>query len=82
MFRHVAQSCDLHKRQQKAGLRNSTLPFGFVQRSDVSITAKMKSLVLFLSLFGLSLALKFPGSTYNSKACYQPEFDKGIKEVM
>ena len=43
---------------------------------------KMKSFLLYLNLLGFSVALKFPSSKYNSKACYKPEFDKGIKEVM
>jgi len=38
----------------------------------------MKSLLLYLSLAGYSLALMF----LISKACYLPEFDEGIKEVI
>ncbi|KAJ7392408.1 hypothetical protein OS493_012070 [Desmophyllum pertusum] len=42
----------------------------------------MRSLLLYLSIVGFSLAFKFPKSNHNDGACYQPQFDIGIKEVI
>lgn len=47
-----------------------------------SIFSKMKSLLLCLSLLGVTLAFTYPRNKPNDEACYQPKFDKGIKEVM
>ena len=48
---------------------------------DIS-SAKMKSLLLYLSFLGLSLAFKFPVGNPIKAGCYKPEFDKNIAEVM
>lgn len=41
----------------------------------------MKSLLVYLTFLGLACAFRFPIRKY-SKGCYQPRFDKGIKEVV
>ena len=48
---------------------------------DIS-SAKMKSLLLYLSFLGFSSAFKFPIRNPIKAGCYKPEFDKNIAEVM
>ena len=76
-----AGQCDFHKDNEKYYKAN-TLWF----RPSTTASAKMKSLLLYLSFLGLSLAFKFPISNPRGNqvkdGCYKPEFDKNIAEVM
>lgn len=76
-------SCDQHEngfwQQKPKNAANSCIIYPATDTAVLLVS--MKSLLVCLTLLGITCAFRFP-TRKDGKGCYQPSFDKGIKEVV